>query len=85
MPKLSDEAIKTFLTYPSLNIRDMAWELLAAREVIRATGPVLQRFEAYVGDLEEAGFLEEQAGEVREFGVTLKTALIKYAERIQKP
>ena len=85
MSKLSDEGIKTFLTYPSLDVRDMAWELLAAREVIRATGPVLQRFQVLNNGMPSGDDVviikEEEAVKAREYALTLKTALAKYVER----
>jgi hypothetical protein len=79
---LTDAALREFLTHPVLEVRDMAWELLAAREVVRAAEPVLRDYNQAIMLAAEAKFLEPQeADSSRDTAGTLKKALAEHRGR----
>lgn len=79
---LTDAVLRTFLTHPVLEVRDMAWELLAAREVVRAAEPVLRDYNMAIMLAAEAKFLEPQeATSSRDTAGVLKKALAEHKGR----
>lgn len=78
---LTTKQIQALLTNSSLEVRDMAWELLAARKVAKAAEAIVGDYMDGIEAAVEAKLLDaEEAARSLALAATLKAAIMKHGE-----